>query len=319
MQHVRTSVSTDHGTTWSPSVRVCQDTIYHHDCYISDVCVQPGTNDYFVAVEGSYLFFHANLFRSTDMGQTYVQRVQVDTFDWQTGSPYVVADSEYVICDYTGQTSSSPLQSESRTLHTPSGTWSPRTPLTDLDTTYQCYYSGKLAISPDRMVHAMLMVGRIPHGNYHVYYTSSSDHGSRWSNRALVDDDSVRNKMYPDIAVDADGHAYLAWQDQRNHRDEVWFSTNRSAGVAEETSNAELRAPNSNPSVVRGVLFLPGATSPRPHAASSLLDIGGRQVMVLKPGANDVRALAPGVYFVRSGPSAVSSDPSAATKVVVTR
>jgi hypothetical protein len=26
----------------------------------------------------------------------------------------------------------------------------------------------------------------------------------------------------------------------------------------------------------------------------------GRQVMALKPGANDVRSLAPGVYFVRA-------------------
>jgi hypothetical protein len=41
--------------------------------------------------------------------------------------------------------------------------------------------------------------------------------------------------------------------------------------------------------------------------------------MDLRLGANDVRALAPGVYFVRSGPSAVSREPSAITKVVVTR
>jgi len=30
-----------------------------------------------------------------------------------------------------------------------------------------------------------------------------------------------------------------------------------------------------------------------------LLDISGRKVLDLKPGANDVRQLAPGVYFVR--------------------
>jgi hypothetical protein len=49
----------------------------------------------------------------------------------------------------------------------------------------------------------------------------------------------------------------------------------------------------------------------------SLLDISGRKVADLHPGANDVRALAPGVYFVR----AVSRELSAVScsKVVITR
>jgi hypothetical protein len=31
------------------------------------------------------------------------------------------------------------------------------------------------------------------------------------------------------------------------------------------------------------------------------MDVSGRKVMDLRRGANDVRALAPGVYFVREG------------------
>jgi YVTN family beta-propeller protein len=63
------------------------------------------------------------------------------------------------------------------------------------------------------------------------------------------------------------------------------------------------------PTVVDNVLYQ-GA---RPGSSSCcLLDISGRKVLDLKPGVNDVRALAPGVYFVRSEPSAV-------TKVVITR
>jgi hypothetical protein len=50
-----------------------------------------------------------------------------------------------------------------------------------------------------------------------------------------------------------------------------------------------------------------------------VLDLSGRRVLSLKPGVNDVRALAPGVYFVRSEPSAASREPSAVTKVVLTR
>ncbi len=68
------------------------------------------------------------------------------------------------------------------------------------------------------------------------------------------------------------------------------------------------------PTVIRGVLFLPEAASFRP---ASLMDATGRKVMELAPGANDVRALAPGVYFVR----AVSRELSAVgcSKVVITR
>jgi hypothetical protein len=54
-------------------------------------------------------------------------------------------------------------------------------------------------------------------------------------------------------------------------------------------------------------------------AIGELLDIQGRKVMELVPGANDVSRLVPGVYIVRSVPSAVSRKPSAVTKVVVTR
>jgi len=41
---------------------------------------------------------------------------------------------------------------------------------------------------------------------------------------------------------------------------------------------------------------------PRP----ALLDAAGRQVMRLKPGANDVDGLSPGVYFIRRDGGTVS-------------
>jgi hypothetical protein len=75
---------------------------------------------------------------------------------------------------------------------------------------------------------------------------------------------------------------------------------------------------NVGQTIVSGVLFLPEASSHKPQAAS-LLGISGRKVVDLKPGANDVRALAPGVYFVREEPQASSIKPQAVRKVVVTR
>jgi hypothetical protein len=46
------------------------------------------------------------------------------------------------------------------------------------------------------------------------------------------------------------------------------------------------------------VLFLPSSGEGR-VANGELLNVSGRKVLHLHPGANDVRALAPGVYFVR--------------------
>ena len=44
-----------------------------------------------------------------------------------------------------------------------------------------------------------------------------------------------------------------------------------------------------------------------------LLDVSGRRAMELRPGPNDVRGLAPGVYFVRSEPRG----PSGLRKVIL--
>jgi transglutaminase-like putative cysteine protease len=69
------------------------------------------------------------------------------------------------------------------------------------------------------------------------------------------------------------------------------------------------------PTVVHGVLFLPERAGTR----ASLLDVAGRSVLDLHPGANDVSRLAPGVYFVGPEPSTMSRQPSTLTKVVLTK
>lgn len=67
-------------------------------------------------------------------------------------------------------------------------------------------------------------------------------------------------------------------------------------GVREATKD-EVRKANT-PSVVRGVLYLEGGGM-RDEGGAGLLDIAGREVMRLRPGANDVSGVSPGVYFVR--------------------
>ena len=98
-----------------------------------------------------------------------------------------------------------------------------------------------------------------------------------------------------------------------------WLRDSVLMGMAELGAHAPV-APPMRATIVRGVLMLAGAGS-RQHSAyrAELLDAAGRRVMELAPGPNDVRHLAPGVYFVCSEPSAVSRRPSAVRKVTVTR
>ena len=320
--HVFTSVSTDKGATWSPRVRVDNDTLTDESNH-ADVFVQPGTNHYLVAAttwrlfEGQYVPC-AFLYRSTDRGQTFEPGVQLDTFNWDAFDPHVVADRDHIVCNYFGSSRAvrDTMVVEARTFYTEADSWGSPVRITKLDSLHELYYSGPLAISGDGRVHTALMIQDTADSRYNIYYTSSSDHGVSWSDLELVTDDTTVNSYYPDIGADIAGYAYVVWYEFDGALGTEWFTTNSPAGIAEETPNAKLRTPKGSPSVVRGVLVL----AERPStSASSLLDISGREVMDLKPGTNDVRALAPGVYFIREGLGIRGEGLGKTQKVVVTR
>jgi len=84
------------------------------------------------------------------------------------------------------------------------------------------------------------------------------------------------------------------------------------AGAVEEDGRSNVRTTRL-PTIARGVLFMAEGSNP-----SILLDSDGRQVAVLQSGANDVRRLAPGVYFVRSASGSVR-EASGDYKVILTK
>jgi len=96
--------------------------------------------------------------------------------------------------------------------------------------------------------------------------------------------------------------AYSGWADSINRHPantmRIWGKLGPFPGV-EETPNAEVRTPNAGPTIVRGVLCVPEASVVERSASCVLLDITGRKVAELQPGANDIRHLSPGVYFLR--------------------
>ena len=116
----------------------------------------------------------------------------------------------------------------------------------------------------------------------------------------------------------------FAWNERQNRmyaacENDSRIAVIRDAGGGVEEGTAP-RSASQTPAatIISRMLFLPEASNRKPQAAS-LLDIAGREVLGLQTGPNDVRALAPGVYFVRSEPSAVSGKPSAVHKVVIAR
>jgi hypothetical protein len=122
------------------------------------------------------------------------------------------------------------------------------------------------------------------------------------------------------IALDGERNVYVAGFSMSNSQgyDYVTVKYVQEPGVEERDEGGAMRDEVRIASVVRGVLFLQGGRM-KDEGGTGLLDATGRQVMDLAPGANDVSRLTPGVYFVCSGSSAVSRQPSAASKVIIQR
>jgi len=312
--HIWSSVSTDRGATWSKKVRVDDDTT-GYNCYQPDVFVQPGTNHYLVVAEVPRWFETsprirpcAYFYRSTDRGMTFQPGVQLDTFDYTAFSPHVIADKDHIICDYTVAGESlygHQNLTESRTFYSGPDTWGGPVAI------HSSYYDARLALSGDGRVHTALQMDTM--GRNNVYCTSSSDHGVSWSDPELVNEDTV-NTGFPDIGADSDGHAYVVWAQGTSGCFRIWFATNNPLAIAEQPHQPSFTQPIAT--VVRNVLLLPECPS---ASTSSLLDISGREVMELRSGANDVRALAPGVYFLKEGEERSEEGGAGIGKVVIAR
>ena len=108
--------------------------------------------------------------------------------------------------------------------------------------------------------------------------------------------------------------AYNGWtgtvEDRPYNSPRIW-ATLSPVDAMEEGQPAPVPAARPAATIVRGLLFLPTASNST--TTGRLLDAAGREVTELRPGANDVRSLAPGVYFVHEAQTPM------VRKIVVTR
>jgi hypothetical protein len=286
------SVSTDQGATWQTNVRVDDDTV-SSDEFQPDVAIQPGTNAYLATATYPYfvrpgnISSHAMFTRSLDQGRTFEPCVMLDTFRYYCGQPHVIADIGHIVTDFTGSGSGSSNQNHTQASTSSDGglTWTYPVDVTNLETLYSTYYNGaKLAIDADGGVHTGLLVCDLATYNYDIYYARSSDYGLNWSDRELVNDIQSGSQMDPDITVDGSGFAYLAWQDQRNTRNEIWFAANKVSGAAEprRMSATGCLPLSASPNPFRDkVTFLVPSVSDRRQPGIRIYDLSGHLVRSL--------------------------------------
>ncbi|MBN2464016.1 hypothetical protein JXD38_00115 [candidate division WOR-3 bacterium] len=148
-------------------------------------------------------------------------------------------------------------------------------------------------------------------------YSGWSAHYAIWAGREARDSTNYLAHLgfEPDTFVWHTREAVAQGRDAVVEAAITWINA---GGGVEEEPNVEVRTTNV-PTIVRGVLVL-GAVDSRQNTACrvELLDVSGRKVLDLHPGANDVRGLAPGVYFV-AGPRTANQELRITTKVVVTK
>jgi DNA-binding beta-propeller fold protein YncE len=89
--------------------------------------------------------------------------------------------------------------------------------------------------------------------------------------------------------------------------------------AVEEMPNAGVRVMKMGPTVVRGVLFLSLDRRPGTGDRSVLMDVSGRKLMDLRAGANDVSALAPGVYYLRGQGSRGPGSQTTLRKILIAK
>jgi hypothetical protein len=157
----------------------------------------------------------------------------------------------------------------------------------------------------------------------------SDIYGARVSPDGVVLDSFVivardRTQSKPALARGGNGSMLLVYVDRTERAggktyvsDRIWGNLVQRPGVVEDGAS-DLHRRAAMATVVRGVMVLDAAGGRRSTGSrAELLDISGRKVLDLLPGANDVRALAPGVYFVREAQAQAQAQ--AVRKVIVTR
>ncbi len=147
-------------------------------------------------------------------------------------------------------------------------------------------------------------------GWWHLGHAWVTTQGGVYDTEMTVD--QAGDQSYPSVCRGGDGQmllVYSGWTATAGNRvynaARIWGEVS----PGREPVRSEKQSTGSG-TIVRGILFTPASLG---YDRAALYDPAGRKVLALRPGVNDVRALVPGVYFVREAQA------QGVTKVVLTR
>ncbi|MCX7732052.1 MAG: hypothetical protein N2248_02680 [candidate division WOR-3 bacterium] len=147
-----------------------------------------------------------------------------------------------------------------------------------------------------------------------IYFQRSTDGGLTWLSEDRLLRRGVPFACYPDIAVDRNGIAYVVWQDWKNGRGEIWFSTNRLTSVTESDASTSGLKIECAPTVFRSRSYFNISGKIDENAIVKIYDLSGRAVRSLRicegrgfwDGCDDAgKRLNAGVYLLRAGTAVV--------------
>ncbi len=244
--------------------------------------------------------------RSTNNGTNWTDEHRLTELAYGSFNPCIVAVGSFVhtVWEY----SCIPCWRILHKLSTDNGeTWGDEESLSDPGCSS---YNPSVAVSGEN-VHVVW--GACCNGQYDIFYRRSPDRARSWVPIERLTDEAAWSGD-ASVAVDR-ASVHVAWTDRRDGNPEVYFRRNPTGnpGVKEKQQTACSRRLTA--SIARDVLRVADGRRQTVDRAD-LRDVTGRKVMELRPGENDIRHLAPGVYFIRR-PETEDGRPSPAVRKVV--
>jgi hypothetical protein len=244
--------SLDGGLSWSnPNIRVNFDTFGRGDPNMSQVSAQIAVD----SVEDIYVIWQDNRWtdediffaKSSDGGATWgVENTRVNT----DSAPSPDQKNPTMILDSTGTIYVAWSQGSGSTndiyfsKSTDGGTiWS--NPFIRVNTEPATADRANPTIGVDSNANVFIAWQDNKNGNYDIYFASSFNGGSTWSNPNVRVDNSTSGLQYtPSIAVSESGTIYMTWQDSRNTDLDIYFAYSIDQGISWVESSSSVNDDN---------------------------------------------------------------------------
>jgi hypothetical protein len=278
--------STDNGATWQGIQRMSNAPLRSEDpCIAADgPCVHIVWNEFRHGGNGHSEVYYR---RSSDQGVTWGPETRLTYDTAMSYSPTVFPSDSNVDVAWEDNRNGSFNIYHKRSCDY-GLTWGPDERITR--DTFSSFYPSIVTAGQD--IHMVWSGGGL-------YYLHSADGGASWDSIVrLVSSASSPGSAFIALSGPA---VHVVWVDRRDGLGAVYYKRNLTGNLAEAEPLEPIACFDQRAAlIVRGVLRLPDAVGGRRSAVSALLDISGRKLLDLHPGANDISRLAPGVYFMSS-------------------